>query len=281
MMTEIMQKNSVQKLKVLLQNRYGMGLKITTMTSIENAGVDVQEMRSELRGSSLHVPVCARGKYLATAILTRSEPMSAGDISAVSEIVRLVLEPLLLSIYLERQESNTAVIQDENVLLLRPQESFEANDGSDWNPDGLEFNQSLIMLESYNPHTISRVAVHIHEAAGRLALLRYKEVHGSLNSVQDIRELGTLTLLVEDVLQLSPEEQARLATFASSANEKTEPLILIGCTTPLDELVEDELINIELAEIAEKSHLELDRMPKEFSQLRETIEMALDKHALI
>ncbi len=280
MMTGIMQKNSVQKLKGLLNDRYGLGLQITSMVNVAN--MDVGHLGGELRGSSLSVPICARGKYLATAILSRADSLSKGDLSAVSEMVRLVLEPALFSLYLERQELNVR-IQDlkkfedlENVYSLP---SLGSNSG--WSNEQPEFSSSLILLESFNPHTISRVAIHIHETGKRWALIRYSEIRHSLNSVQDIREMGPMTLLVEDLLQLSPEAQLQLVEFAQTADPKTEPLILIGSTSSLDDLNQREVLSADLARILLYSRLELDRMPKEFSKLQETIEIALDKHALI
>ena len=259
-MTEVMQRSSVQKLKGLLQDRYGMGLQIVSMISA--ADVDVEHIRSERRGSSLHVPVCARGKYLATALLTKAESLSEGDISAVSEMVRLVLEPALFSVYLDRQEWNRRASQAE------VQAKADVNR-----------NSSLILLESFNPHTVSRVAVHIHESGDRWALLNYNQVRKSITSLKDLREMGPMTLLVEDLLLLSPEEQTRFAEFARNSDPKTEPLILIGCTTSLNDLLQREMVVAELADLVHDSRLELDRMPKEFSQLRESVELALDRHA--
>ena len=290
MLAEIMQKNSVQKLMGILADRYGMGLHITSMISATD--MEVEHVHGELKEGSLRVPICARGKYLATAIMSGADVLSDGDISAVSEMVKLVLEPALFSLYLERFELNSRaqniVHEEDNVFPLyrseqnsesKAKENSSATMISGWDRQRPEFSSSLIMLESFNPHTISRVAVHIHETGNRWAMLRYSEIKSSISSLQDIKEMGPMTLLIEDILQLSPSEQEMIASY--DGQTENEPLILIGCTTPLVELVKNAMISEKIVQVCKPSRLELDRMPTEFSKLREAIELILDREALM
>jgi hypothetical protein len=272
-----------------------MGLEVTTMVS----AADMDLEHSMVQAGTLRVPICARGKYLATAMISGADALSDGDINAVSEMVRLVLEPALFSIYLERQElnsmaSNSQDSNDDTLSNVLPLQSvvtadFRAEDLAEsflisgWNHDrqAPEFSSSLLLLESKNPHTVARVAVHIHETGERWAMLRYADIKASLHSADDLRELGPMTLLIEDILFLSPEEQEVIAECATTLNPKTEPLILIGCTSPFQDLKRQGMVVPKLAEAIQDSRLELDRLPKDFSQLREVLELVLDRTALL
>ncbi len=285
MLADVMQKNSVRKLKGILIDRYGMGLEITTM--ISTADTDLE--RSTVQGGTLRVPICAGGKYLATALMSGADDLSTGDVSAISEMVRLVLEPAIFSLFLERQELNSKAYKSQenggsdssNVFTLQTLGGGAEAVISGWNHDKPEFSSSLILLESYNPHTVARVAVHIHESGERWAMLRFNEIKDSIHSAADLREMGPMTLLIEDVLFLSPHQQEIIVEFAETANPTTEPLILIGCTSPFIDLKERGMVVPNLVKAIKNSRLELDRMPKEFSQLREAIELVLDRSALL
>lgn len=278
-MLEVLQKNSVLKLQKLLKDRYGIGLQVTSM--INAVDVDVRHQHSELRGSSLCVPVCARGKYLATAILTRANVLSEAEITAVVDMVRLVLEPALFSVYLERHEKNTRseIHKNLNNVLFFNNETNKSNNTTNDDLDRPNFSTALILLESKNPHTISRIAIHIHEISGRWAFLKYAEIKDSFQSLQEIREMGALTLFIEDLLLLSPHEQEIIAKVNLTA--QNEPLILIGCSSDFDELMQKKMINERLARILNASRIELNRMPQDFSQMRMAVDITLDRQAFI
>jgi len=283
MLTEIMGKNSVLRLKGILADRYGMGLTLTSMISATD--VDVNHMKNEVREGILHVPICVHGKYLATAMMNRAEALTNDEITAISDLVRLVLEPALFSMFLERQETNIGeasqkIAKSENVVELRSSPR-RANTLANWDHTRPEFSTPMILLESAHPHTISRVALHIHEIGDRWALVRYTELRSHLQTMRDLTELGPMTLVIDDILMLSMQEQSILAEYSHEADPNSEPLILIGSTSPLAELGERQTIHQELLQVLLPSRLELDRLPKDFSQLRQAVDLFLDRKALL
>ena len=268
MLAEALKANSVQKLKGILAQRYGMELKLSFVVSAVDA--DASGMKSVVKDDALHVSISAQGKYLATAILPKAGLLSSNEKGDVSEMIRLVLEPTLYSLYLESEEQNfknQISASHENVVPL-----FETQS---------EFSETIIYLENHNPQTTSRVALHLHEAGQRWAFLNYMDIRNQLNSTKDIKELGPLSLFIPDILQLSFQEQALVVEFLQDANSKNEPLILVGCAVPVCNSMVNQLLDQKLLLILKKNKLELDRLPREFSTLKEALELFLDRKAML
>ena len=72
-----------------------------------------------------------------------------------------------------------------------------------------------------------------------------------------------------------------LAEYASEANAKSEPLILIGLESSFEKLAETAHLQPQLVQELKRNRLELDRFPREFSRLQEALELFLDRRALL
>jgi len=280
MIAEIMHSNSVLKLRGILQSRYGVGLNVSSMVDASTLDLTVQS--AFRKKGSLHVPIIARGKYLGTAIMDRAELLSESDVNAVSEIVRLVLEPALFSFFLSKQNFVEGEIQDQsNVTFLTGlQAKSEMNDQS-WYTNRPELSTSVLFLESHNPHRISKTAVHIHELGSRWALLNWKDVRNEIHQISDIKSLGPMTLVIDDILTLTPKEQSLIADYSLEANPMTEPLILVGGTSHLLDLMDQRLIEEDFGIYLMRNSLNLDRLPTDFTVLKEALELLLDRKAIL
>lgn len=280
MIAEIMHSNSVLKLRWILQSRYGVGLNVSSMVDISNIDLTVQS--AFRKQGSLHVPIIARGKYLGTAIMDRAELLSESDVNAVSEIVRLVLEPALFSFYLSKQ----TIIEDEtqdhsNVTFISGFQNKKETKDESWYTNRPELSTSVLFLESHNPHRLSRVAIHIHELGSRWALLNWKDVRNEIHELTDIKSMGPMTLVIDDILTLTPKEQSLIADYSLDANPMTEPLILVGGTSHLLDLMDQRLIEEDFGIYLMKNSLNLDRLPTDFTVLKEALELLLDRKAIL
>jgi len=280
MITEVMHSNSVLKLKGILEDRYGLGFKIVSM--IDASNIDTDQQPIVRKNGSLHVPIIARDKYLGTAIMERADLLSDGDMSAVSEIVRLVLEPALFSFYLSRKtDSLQSEILPENVTLLSNYTPHKVAEDNSWFLNRPEFSVSGVLLESHNPHRVNRAALQVHEIGSRWAYLNWNDVKKDIQKASDFRTMGPMTILVPDVLLLSPEEQSLFADYCLTANSMTEPLVLFGSSRNLFELMEEKLVNEDLGISLMKNRIELDRLPTDFSMLKDALELLLDRKAIL
>jgi hypothetical protein len=276
MLPEIMQKNSVIKLVGLLNSRYGLGFKLSSMTAA--VGMDLKDMTVERRGSSLHIPICARGKFLATAIVSGATSLSDRDISAVSDMVKLVLEPALFSLFLDRQEQNETARMNHSSDVLSLYGSLKPVSEESYRP---EFSTPALLLQAQNPMMITRIATHIHEIGERWAMLNFSDVRSEVHSIEDLKQLGAMTLVVEDILTLTHPEQKLLAEYAKVGSSQAEPLILFGVTSKLEDLISEGLVVEDFNAILIDSRIELERLPTDFAMMREAIELILDRKALL
>jgi hypothetical protein len=285
MFTNIEQQNSVSKLAGILKSKYGVDFRVTSM--LQGLGVDAGDSKGELRGDSLYVTICAEGQYLGTAIMAGAERLSTRDVSMVTEMVKMILEPTLKSVTtlfqaqnLEFQSRQYHAVDDHmefsNVVDLFQDEHQQPAETH----KGPEFLSSLLLLESSSAQTIHKVSVHIHELGGRWALINYREIRNQVKSLRELQELGAMTIVIDDLASLTQAEQNLLITFAEEPNTKAEPLILVGTTTPIRTMYEESKVSPALLQVLTNNRLELDRFPKDFRRLQESLELFLDRKAM-
>ena len=274
--------NSVGKLSGLLKSKFGVDLRVTSM--LQGLESEAGFSKSEVRGGSLYVTICAEGQYLGTAIMAGAERLSAHDVSLASEMAKMVLEPTLLSQYLRLKENNSKVesSKDDHTSFSNVVDLF-SNDSSDEVFAGTEFNSSLFLLQSTSPQTIQKAAVHIHEIGRRWAMMNYRDVRAQVKSLKDLKEIGAMTIIVDEVTSLSTAEQSLFVGFLQFVQELGEssamPLILMGSSSSLQELVDSGKILPSLTKVLTTHRLELDRLPRDFKKLQESLQLFLDRKA--
>lgn len=254
------------KLKGILQSRYGKGLQVKFMQDVSS--FEMEEEGFVLYRGDLHIPIQVNDKYLATAIVESGADLGTSDRETVSQLVRLFLEPEVFNWYVQQSIHNSrSEVTKDVVSIHEPIDLTKASSTSSTN---------VICLQTKNPHLIPRVAHNIHDISERWAYLRFSEIEAQIQSADDLRSLGTLTLLVEDVLQLRPELQSIIHQMLAQGSPSEEPLIVIGCTSVIEELESQKMIHEGLAKILKAHRLEIERLPKDPKLLQESLEIMLE-----
>lgn len=286
MIAEMMKLASIVRLKGILKSRYGKGLEITTM-------VDSEEIpRGEgylFRGNSLLIPIMSNGHYLATAIVPKVDNLTEDDRQGIAYLVRMVLEPEFYSWYLDQMTHNSlhsSHASNDNIISLNPAFEMSENllDDSEMghdrytalvSADDFVGSTNVLFLEAKTPSQIQKIAVDIHEVSERWAYLRFQDVKDQILSVQNLMELGSLTLFIDDILNISDFHREILISYLQHAHSGQEPLILIGSATSFQDLLSNDMLHPDLVKILEAHRLEVDRLPRTRDLFREAIEMVL------
>lgn len=268
MNTDILKMASVQRLTGLLKHRYGKGLEVrlvvdSTMSKLNGDGAMVSS-------GDLFIPIQMHGTFLGLARVPSVQDLPATSIDAITEVVRLILEPALYRRYLDGKPASATVvgeseqIQSHRIQLLdggRP--SFAE-----------EVAPRAVLLHSQNPYRINRVAMHLHETTERWALLRFADMQ-SFGSVRELQALGKATVFVEDLLLLAPEEIVILAEFLRTSDSEQHPVIVIGSTRTLAELEACRAYPFEIMSELERFNIALDRWPQDEPNLKQALELCL------
>jgi hypothetical protein len=119
------------------------------------------------------------------------------------------------------------------------------------------------------------VAVHFHEISEKWAMLRFAELEKQLLTVNDLVELGDITLLIEDWSMMTKGHKQILAEYAQIKFEEGSPLILIGVKSSVSDVLSHGEIDPELAKQMRSNRIELGRLPQDFSRLQESLKLLL------
>jgi hypothetical protein len=120
------------------------------------------------------------------------------------------------------------------------------------------------------------MSLSIHEISERWAFLNYSDIQDHLQTVQDLKSLGTLTLVIDDVLRLSPARQQVLFDYLNVSTPAEEPLVVVGCTSSIEQLERQQIIHPGLARILKAHRLEVERLPRDPKLLQESLEIMLE-----
>lgn len=268
MATDILQAASVQRLQGLLKHRYGKGLEVRFV---------VDSMMSKLNADSatvssgdLFIPIQMHGTFLGLARVPSVQDLPATSIDAITEVVRLILEPALYRRYLDGQPVKADVVGESGQTYFN---RMQLIDGGRPDTSG-NIQPKAILLYSNNPHRINRVALRLHETTERWALLRYSDMK-AFGSIREIEALGKATIFVEDLLQLSPEEIVLLAQYLKTADSDHTPVIVIGSTRTLAEIEACNAYPVEITSELARFNAELDRWPQDEPTLKLALELCL------
>lgn len=271
MLNAIMKAASVERLQGLLKSRYGKVMKINWMKQVSS--LDFIDGDHEVKNSDLHIPIQVHQHYFATAIVEKVQGLNQEDHMMISQLVKMVLEPEFYSWYLSQvsHNSQSSINQDNVVSIYNPQTEMESDD------EEQETNSTSIMcLQAQNPNLIPRMANEVHEISGRWAFLRFKDIQGQVQSADDLKQLGSLTLMVDDVLELSPTQQELIFQFLNSSNSADHPLMVIGSSSTVEHLETEDMIHKGLAQMMKSHRLEVDRLPRNTELLHEALEIMLE-----
>jgi hypothetical protein len=271
MVRDILDSAAMGKLKGILQERYGMGLRIKFMQEVSS--LNFEDDTFLRTGGDLQIPIQVEDKLLATAVLEKGGELQLVEQETVSQLVRLFLEPELFNWYVQQMshnmQSRASVV--DNIVSLHEMQYNEDEEYVD-----AEFSANVIFLEAQNPNLIPRLTHNIHEVSQHWALLKFSDIQDQVHTVADIRSLGDLTLVIDDILQVSPKHQQIMHDHLSTSGMTDEPLWVVGSASKLEDLQAQNMIHSGLAQILKDHRLHVERLPKDPKLLQESLEIMLE-----
>jgi hypothetical protein len=264
------------KLKGILHERYGMGLQVRFLQEV--SALSFEDDGILRAGGDLHVPIQVDDKLLATAVLEKGGELQVVEQETASQLIRLFLEPELFNWYVHQMTHNLkiAATQEEVPSIYESTDLGGFLDSENEPGSTMMASTNVICLESPNPHLIPRMSLSIHEISERWAFLNYSDIQDHLQTVQDLKSLGTLTLVIDDVLRLSPARQQVLFDYLNVSTPAEEPLVVVGCTSSIEQLERQQIIHPGLARILKAHRLEVERLPRDPKLLQESLEIMLE-----
>lgn len=270
MIHDILGSSSVTRLKGILKNRYGMGLELSFLN--DSGVVELNGGASSLKEGALQIPISSNGQFLAVAKIPEASTLSASSHDAITEIVRLILEPALYNWFLDSK------MQNESGTFHRIG-GLRILDATI--PEVISERSAVVLLVSQNPHRIPRLAMQVHELMNRWAFVHWTEIRAQINSSQDLSDLGAMTILVDDILQLSPSEKNLLNDWIEGSLGQAEPALILGSSLGWADLKQNDVLPATLLHEAAFRQIEADRLPADRRFCEDAIKLLLDKEAII
>lgn len=263
MTTDILQTASVQRLQGLLKHRYGKGLEVRFVVDTTDSQLNADS--ATVSSGDLFIPIQLHGMFLGLARIPSVQDLPSTSIEAITEVVRLILEPALYRRYLDGTPAESQVDGESGQIHLIQGEGRDSSG---------DVSPKAVLLQSTNPNRINRVAICLYETTERWAMLRYSDIK-SFGSVREIEALGKSIIFVEDLLLLSPSEILILADYLKTANTSVQPMILVGSTRALPEIEACGHYPESMVQELARFNAELDRWPQDEKTLKLALELCL------
>lgn len=267
-MVRIDDQSSINKLKSILKSRFGKGLEISRLTDLQSVGPDSDFF---FKNSDLVIPIFQDETFLATAIVPDAKEIDSRNLNSISTLVKMTLIPVLYSQFQTLHENN-----------LKAAGVLDADETVD--DFGIRQVRSSSEISGIISHVIHlngikeivfKVAHQIHELDKRWAFLPYENVKNEFKSLEAIRNLGNITVFVEDVLALSLQEQKLISEYKAQSNSSSsdEPLIIVGSQAELTVLASHPAISSEMLLVMNEQTFEVNKAPLTYSKLKEAVEI--------
>lgn len=240
MVTDILKTPSVQRLAGLLHARFGKNLEVRFV--VDATSDEWVNPESLVSNGDLVIPISVNGTFLGLGRVLQVENLQPSTVKAISDVVRLVLEPALYHRYL--QSRLEASLRPIAATGRKPAEG-----------------RAGILLISAKDAAIQSFAVAVHDKSDRWALLRHSDLEQGFDSIQSIQALGRATLLVPNILDLPLEQMTVLKQFVLNSDPAVHPLILLGSRISALELRNSELVDHDLLDLLAVQTAEIDRWP--------------------
>lgn len=259
-MSAIINHTSVERLRGILKDRYGKTLKVQFMIDVTDDSNILQS--PSIIGGNLRIPILSRsGTFLASATVNDAFTLSHSECESISSLVSMVLEPLMYDWMLKNYE-HRGEATNKSISSI--------------NPVGNLISTNIMFLESRNPYLTRRIADEIHSASNRWASLSFEAISNQLFTIHDIISLQNTTIVVEDILNTTEYQRGLICEYLNLNHHQHSPLFLVGSSTSLKDLKSENLISLGLQVHLEKCIIEIERLPRQNPQLRETLELILE-----
>lgn len=256
-MWEIDGLSSINKLKTLIQNRFGKGLEISRLTDLNSVKPDSDFF---FKKADMVIPIYHEETYLGTAVVKKASEVDQEQWFTLSSLVKMTLTPALYSQYLALQENNLQVVENS--------EETEINTIS----NEKKIVSQVIHLNGIN-EIVLKVAHQIHELEKRWGFVPLKDLNIKFEDVHDIKRLGAMTIFIKDITELSLAQQNIVAEYQKEVSSAMCPLIIIGSALDLEEIANHPAITTELLLGLDKFTFEVNKAPMNYGKLKEVVEM--------
>lgn len=268
-MVRIDDQSSINKLKSILKNRFGKGLEISRLTDLQSVGPDSDFF---FKNADLVIPIFQDDTYLGTAIIPDAKEIDDRNITSISTLVKMTLIPVFYSQFQTLHESNLKAAGITNTN----EDAFD--------DFGIRQVQSSADVSNIISHVIHlngikeivfKVAHQIHEIDKRWAFLPYENVRNEFKSLDTIKNLGNISVFIEDVLALTLDEQKLISAYKAQSNSGSseEPLIIVGSQAELAELATHPGIVSEMVHVMNEQTFEVNKAPLTYAKLKEAVEI--------
>ncbi len=252
MIQNILETPSIQRLTGLIRNRYGKGLEINFLVDTSANFFDLKDY--SISSGDLYIPIVQKDAFLGMAKVPKINDLPNSSILAITEIVKLILEPAL---YRKLLETRLEVAEAATSITNTSQTA------------------QAILLCSTNPHLISKASILLHENGNRWAMLQYSDLGSKLGSPDELRGLGKATIFIPDLLLLGPQEIEVLVDFLKNSDAEIHPRFVIGSTRTMNEILENDAMDVRLQAYISPYVADLDRWSPDMKTMQETFILLL------
>ncbi len=277
MFNHVLQSETVRKLKTLINERFQRDLLIQSMLPVDSQEMDGLEFK--VISGDLVIPIWVQNRYFATAKVPKISGFSGVEQEAITSLVKLILEPTFYGWYLGQLADNAraAVKYDvmmpmRPVVLLSESQSLSASAEA---VDTASLISNYLFLESKNPHEVLKAAAQIHDLTSNWASVRFNDIATETTSVDEILAMGNITLVIEDILNLSPVQRLLILQLLRNPRKTEGPFIMLGSSSALEDLEADDMIPKDLAVLFKNQRLNIDRLPADRKKREDIYEMLL------
>lgn len=255
---------STKRLKDIIQLKYGATLKIMPIAdsnSLSNAS------GFYAKGDDLLIPIVVNDLFLSTAIVPRGNLLSSSDKGSISQLIRMVLDPVCYSAYLSSKERN---LSSDPISTFYP---FAGPVLVEALPKKRPLCTASIFSRSSNLMSFNKFAHNVHDITERWAMLRMDDLGDSLSSQQDLLDLGPITLLIPELRELNDLKIDLIRQYIGKNHASNDPLLLINSQSTLMELDREKNLGKEIMDHFLFNQIDLTSQVFTEERIREILEM--------
>lgn len=255
----------VMKLRHIISSRFGKDLDFQSVIPLAKAGTSIDQ--PHMRGSDYLIPLFVNQSYLGTAIVPAAVDLTFEMQLQISQVVRLVMEPLLYRDFLARSEQNGLWRNDslpENVIPL--ESSFRA---PTVHTEPKIFSR-LVLFHGKSPVQKKKASVLLHDMTTGIAQLEFSAIADDINSVEDLKRLEDTSLVITDLEML--ERMDLIESYFRLPLHEQGALLILCSTLSADDLHARGLISKELHQALSAYSLNTDRAPINEYRLRQVLQ---------
>ncbi len=245
--------STVEKLAQLVLRQYGCEISYLELNTLplslrkslaNNKPVTLEE--------NVYLPILTETTLQGVVTIKHGYDLSEKVISYLHSVSQVLLESALISsLQIEKIEAleKQMAAATESQAKVTPMSHFRDNQFTIHGTPKSDYQDEFdfaCLIESETSFDIFKMALEIHQAAARMVFLSFRDLEAGIEkTVAGLNKLGRVTIFIEDIKQLSLEQQADLLKFLTQRISKESPQIVVGTTAPYSDLKNDSQVNQE------------------------------------